>query len=117
MKQNGNINGFNNSIWNGVTTIELSKIIYLVIANEYSGLYHLGSKQKISKYHLLNLIKIQWNKKNILISKVEGQKIDRSLVDTKGYFNIVNYEKMFKELYKYMNKRNLTYSHYHESSS
>jgi dTDP-4-dehydrorhamnose reductase len=115
MKQNGNVNGFNNSIWNGITTLELSKMIYIAIANEYSGLYHLGSKQKISKYHLLNLIKIQWNKKNILISKVEGQKIDRSLVDTKGYFNIVNYEKMFEELYIYMKKRNLTYSHYYES--
>ena len=112
MKQNGNVDGFNSSIWNGVTTLELSKMIYLAIINKYSGLYHLGSKQKISKYHLLKLIKKQWDKKNILISKVEGQKIDRSLIDTKGYLNIVNYEKMFEELYKYMKKRDLTYSHY-----
>ena len=114
MKQEGNVDGFSNSIWNGVTTLELSKIIYLSIIHEYSGLYQLGSKQKISKFDLLNLIKKQWNKKNISISKVEGQKINRSLLDTKEYFNIVDYEKMFKELYKYMKKRNLTYSHYNE---
>lgn len=114
MKQEGNVDGFSNSIWNGVTTLELSKIIYLSIIHEYSGLYQLGSKQKISKFDLLNLIKKQWNKKNISISKVEGQKIDRSLSDTKEYFNIVDYEKMFKELYKYMKKRNLTYAHYNE---
>ena len=33
---------------------ELSKIIYLSIIHEYSGLYQVGSKQKISKFDLKN---------------------------------------------------------------
>jgi len=52
-----NIKGFYNHFWNGITTLELSKIIHnIIIKNEYKhGVSQLGSNC-VSKLELLHLI-------------------------------------------------------------
>ncbi|MCK5101108.1 MAG: sugar nucleotide-binding protein, partial [Desulfobacteraceae bacterium] len=49
LNQNGEINGFENVFWTGVTTLELAKAIDEFIKQEISGLYNLSSEKKISK--------------------------------------------------------------------
>jgi|ETN02SMinimDraft_4_1059925.scaffolds.fasta_scaffold27129_1 dTDP-4-dehydrorhamnose reductase len=115
MYQTGDVDGFEFAIWNGVTTLELAKVIEQVIINNYSGLYHIGSKNKISKLLLLTLIKNQWGKVNTSIKKVKGPKINRSLKDNRQYFSVTNYKRMFKELYNYMDGRQNIYGHYNKS--
>ena len=112
MKEKGTIEGYQNAIWNGVTTLELAKKIKQSIENNYCGLYHLCSKEKISKYALLSTIKKQWNKKNISINQINSQKIDRSLVDNRQDLSVVRYDKMFSELYDYMNQKQFIYGYY-----
>lgn len=111
LNQNKRINGYKNAIWNGVTTLELARIINKIIINDYSGIYHICGNEKITKYDLLTIIKKQWGKKTT-IRKTDGENINRSLVDNNKYFSISNYEFMFNELYNYMIDRRKIYSHY-----
>lgn len=112
--QIGEINGFDNAIWGGVTTLQLAKAIIVAINKEIKGLYHLTNNKKISKYDLLLLIKQTWNIKNVLINKVEGKKVDKSLLDTNKIPEMVvpSYAEMLIELRNFMYKNKKMYEHY-----
>jgi len=61
------VKGYKNFFFTGLTTLELSKIIYEYILKSKKikkGLFHVGGK-KISKLNLLKEIKKQYKKKNI----------------------------------------------------
>lgn len=70
--KNKEINGYINHYWNGVTCLELSKIIeYMIINNIYwKGVKHIFSPNIISKYELLLMINDIYNL-NIKINKIE----------------------------------------------
>jgi len=88
LKQKGEINGFKESIWGGVTTLVLSDIIIKSIANQYSGLIHVTNGKSISKYNLLDLIQRYFVLKDISIVEVPGKYSDKSLNTLFNYFNI-----------------------------
>ncbi len=77
---NESINGYIDSFWNGLTTLELSKIIYDIILNKKYciGLYHYYSENTISKYELLNYVK-NIIKKKIYINPIENGKKNYTL--------------------------------------
>ena len=80
-QKNGEINGFENHYWNGVTTNYLAEIIYqIIIKNIYKcGIFHIHSPNFVSKYELLKLINDTF-KLNIKINKInEETLIDRRL--------------------------------------
>ena len=90
MNSDGEVQGFTDAIFSGVTTLELSKrIAEIIVANNgLYGLYHL-SADPVSKYELLALINKIWDKKIELVPNSE-LKIDRSLsyaklTDETGY--------------------------------
>jgi len=99
MDQEGEINGFTEVIWTGVTTIELAKQIEVAINNNLAGLYHVVNGDKIDKYSLLQLFKKYFNK-DITINKNNSYKSDKSLVITRDdfKFNVPSYETMIKEM-------------------
>jgi dTDP-4-dehydrorhamnose reductase len=99
MMQTGEINGFTQAIWSGVTTLELAKAIYWAIENDISGLYHVTNNQTINKYDLLNLFK-KHIKKDIVIHKVDGKAVNKSFRDTRRELNYVipSYDVMIKEM-------------------
>jgi dTDP-4-dehydrorhamnose reductase len=106
LKQNGTIKGFEQVYWNGVTTLELAKAIDKLIENNVSGLYHLCTDGRISKYQLLLLFKKTFKKKDVTIIPSSLPSHDRSLVYTrKDYkYGVKDYPAMLKELYEWMNK-------------
>ena len=112
LNQRGEIDGYINVFWNGITTLELAKIIKQAIEKNICGLYHLCSEEKLSKFDLLFKIKNQWNKNDVLINEKTNQKIDRSLIDTRKKFKVIQYDKMFFDLYNYMENNQRLYSHY-----
>ena len=57
INQKGEVNGFTESIWGGVTTIVLSDVIIKSIKDDLAGLIHVTNGESISKFNLLNLIK------------------------------------------------------------
>jgi dTDP-4-dehydrorhamnose reductase len=101
------INGYVNAFFTGPTTLEIAKIIYkYVLTNKIKhGLYHIGAN-KISKFDLLQIIKVIYKKK-IIIIKNNKLKIDRSLDTTKfrkktnfvsqNWLNLIKETKKFNE--------------------
>ena len=54
-------------------------------------------------------------KKEVYIKKIQVQQIFRSLKDNRQYLSVTNYKRMFKELYNYMEKKQVIYGHYNRS--
>ena len=104
MKQKGKIKGYEKVFWNGVTTLELAKAIENMIKNEITGIYHLGSNQKISKYRLLCMIKEIFNKTDVEIIPDSNIVLDRTIKSTRTdyHYQIPTYEIMLKELKSWM---------------
>ena len=99
MGQSGDIFGFTKAVWSGVTTIELAKIIKWAIDRNITGLYHATNNSSINKYKLLKLFQ-KYTEKEISISPVEENSIDKSFVDTRLLidYDIPDYENMIKEM-------------------
>lgn len=99
MNQKGNIKGYTNAYWTGITTIELAKAIHYAIDQNIIGLHHLVNDKKISKFDLINIIKTVFETKDIEIDPYDGYKVDKSL--NKGAnigFEVALYETMIIEM-------------------
>lgn len=114
MKSTGEVNGYVNAIWTGVTTIELAKCIEKAIQQDLRGLYHLVPKTSINKYDLLVLFKEKFNKKDIIINKFENKLINKSLINTRKDFDYIapSYEKMIIDMKNWMKEHEFFYGHY-----
>lgn len=113
MNQNNAIEGYTESIWSGVTTLQLAKAVESSIRLDISGLHHVTNNETINKFDLLSLIKIKTNK-NIEIKKVQGRKTNKSFLDTRGELDIEipSYEFMIEEMVDVINKNENLYRHY-----
>ena len=97
--QDSDVQGYTNSIWSGVTTIELSKAIKWAIDFEITGLYHITNGYFMNKYELLNLFK-KYSNSQIQITSVDGKSHDKSFIDTRKDINykIPSYEQMVMQM-------------------
>lgn len=113
MKQKGEINGYANAYWSGVTTLLLAKAIHKVIINNTKGLFHLTNNQKISKYELLVLFKTIWDKQEIKINKVENKHKDKSFLNTKHPEFVVDstFEEMLLSQKEFMETNNTLFNY------
>ncbi len=103
------IKGYKNFFFTGLTTLELSKIIYqYILKNKIikNGLFHIGGK-KVSKLNLLREIRKIYNKK-ILILPVAYPKVDKSLKSTifakKTGYKFTSLKIMINEMKKFNEK-------------
>jgi len=100
--KNKEINGYTNYIWNGVTCLQMAKIIEDVIKKNlfWEGTRHILSPSKVSKHKLTSLINEIYGL-NIKINNFYlDKKIDRSLSSQyKNDFPIPELEVQIKELY------------------
>ena len=113
MNQSNSIDGFTESIWSGVTTIELARAVDMSISLDISGIYHVTNNKQINKYELLKLFK-KYTKKDIKILKVKGRSTDKSFIDTRRLleYKIQSYEEMIRDMLTLMNHRKDLYSQY-----
>lgn len=115
MKQKGIINGYTNSIWTGITTLELAKAIEIIInIEDIAGLYHLVPRVSINKYDLLNMLKLKFKKDDLIINKYENEPDRKNLIDTRKDFSytIPSYDIMIDEMEEWINDHKDLYSHY-----
>jgi dTDP-4-dehydrorhamnose reductase len=103
--------GWDNAIWNGITTLELAKCIYMYINDpKISGVYHLvNNNNSISKYELLSKINCIFNlNKNVIRSK-SSKDINKVLIDTRNNFNfnISDYDTQLIELKNFILNKSL----------
>ncbi|MDQ0269729.1 dTDP-4-dehydrorhamnose reductase [Cytobacillus purgationiresistens] len=106
MKQKGEVKGFTNVFWNGVTTLELAKAIDVMIKQDIKGLYHLGAEKPISKFQLLQLIKEIFEKKEVDIKPDGKMVLDRTIQSTRTdfYYEIPSFDEMLLEMKRWIEK-------------
>lgn len=104
MQQKGVVQGYKNVIWNGVTTLELAKVIHHTIKHPIFGLYHLTAPEKISKLELLYLFKNMFNKDDVSVISNDIIQLDRTLKNTRTdlIYTVPGYKQMIQELADWM---------------
>jgi dTDP-4-dehydrorhamnose reductase len=96
------INGYINHFWNGVTCLELSKIICKIIQDNlyWEGVRHIFSPRSVSKFELVSMIN-EIYKLNIKINPFDTEKVDKTLTtihETNNLFNIPDLKEQIKNL-------------------
>ena len=68
------INGFTNHMWNGITCLQLAKIIDIIIRDDlyWNGVQHIFSPRSVSKYELVSMINDVY-KLNITVISVDAE--------------------------------------------
>ena len=113
--KNSNIKGYTNCLWNGITTLELTKQIQKIIMFKsfWNGVRHMYNPITLSKYDVCSLINKIYNLnidiEKIIALSIEGTDIvgvlDRSLLSNYNKFFIPSIEKQLEELYEYESKQ------------
>lgn len=113
MKSKGEINGYANSIWTGITTIELAKAIDRMIVADIAGIYHLVPEKSINKYELLLLFKNVFNRNDVQINKYYNDILDKSLINTRSDFDykVPDYKFMIVEMKEWIMNHRAFYPH------
>ena len=90
LRSTGEVNGYLNAMFSGLTTVEVAHVLrsHVLLRKDLSGLYHLGG-QKISKYDLLLLIKNEFGLETA-VTGVSTPIIDRTL-DTSAFSKMSGY--------------------------
>lgn len=98
------IDGYTNHYWNGVTSEELSRIIYKIISENmyWIGVRHIFSPETVSKYELVSMINEVYALGIKINPKETPTSINRSLSSN---FNVNKFEIIpLKQQIKYLNK-------------
>jgi dTDP-4-dehydrorhamnose reductase len=82
LRQTGDVKGFTNAIFTGVTTMELGRLISDTICSspDMAGLYHVAS-EPISKFDLLSQLSVTLGREDVRVIPDESFRCDRSLLN------------------------------------
>jgi len=104
MRQTGEVSGFSNVAWNGVTTLELAKQIHkiLLLDSNLAGLYHLVTDEPIVKGNLLQVIQDVYGKTDVKVHQTTAAEPRNKVLinNRKGEYNpeIPSYSVQLTEL-------------------
>lgn len=114
MKQTDSVKGYTGTIWTGLTTLELAKVVETAALTRAAGLYNMVYEEFISKYELLQLFNEYFRSYKIKIEAVEGPKLNKSLTRTRYEFDykIPNYRQMVEEMAVWVRDHKELYPHY-----
>jgi len=117
--QTGEIYGYTNAIWSGITTIELAKGIKSAIEQNITGLYHLVPSKNISKYNLLKLLIETFHRQDMVLKPDDTVALDKTLINTRDDFNftVSDYPIMLVEMCDWINNHKDFYPHYTEGQN
>ena len=112
MNQTGEVNGFTEVIWSGVTTLELAKGMKAAYEQKLTGLYFLVNNKTISKFDLISLFK-KYMDKDIIINKYADKVENKSLLCTRNDFDytVPSYEEMVKEMCEFIKEHKDIYKY------
>lgn len=105
LQQKGEVKGFANAIWTGLTTFEYAKTIERLLKQKAHGVFQAAPKEPISKYELLRLFEKHFPD-NRTIVKVDNSRVDKSLVPFWGDYDILtpSYEEQIVEMKRWIEK-------------
>jgi dTDP-4-dehydrorhamnose reductase len=113
-EQSDEVSGYNNHLWNGVTTLNFANVINGIIENKYDAglIQHLVPSNVVTKYELLHLFAKYFNKE-IGINNIEADTVINRTLSTLntqqneilwnygGYSEIPSVEENIEELSRY----------------
>ncbi len=114
MRQKGEMKGYVNAIWSGVTTIQLAKsVIDIVQHKELTGLIHLTNNVPISKFDLLNMIKSEFQLNNLSIMAYGDYNVNKSLLSTRNDVDLItpDYQTMISEMRLWVDSEKSLYNY------
>jgi dTDP-4-dehydrorhamnose reductase len=99
---NKELQGWENALWNGITTLQLAKCIEKYIQNPtFTGVYHLvNNNVSINKYELLYKINQIYQLDKHIIKTTGPKNVNKILIDTRQLldFEIPDYDRQLHEL-------------------
>ena len=113
MSQLGEVKGYSNAIWTGLTTIEFAREIDYLLQHKAHGLFQCVPDKAISKYELLKLFSDAFPGDRRLI-RIDNKRVDKSLVQIVGDYGIEVpvYETMMNEMAEWVHIHKELYPHY-----
>lgn len=101
----GSVDGWQNAYWNGITTLQLAKVVEQITQNpELAGVYHVHSEFH-SKYRLLKKIEEVWQTGKEIVSVLKNPPVNKTLKSKRGkVFQIPSLELQLQELFDYCQK-------------
>ena len=100
------LTGYTNAKWNGITTLELAKVIDHAInmddvyPNRYQGIFH-PVNETVTKYKLLCLINEVYGLNKTIEQGEAPKTVDKTLQCTRPYFNVPPLKIQLQELYEW----------------
>lgn len=109
LAQKGRVSGYERVMWNGVTTLELAKVIDSLLDSDLSGLIHLAHPEPVSKYRLLQMMQSAFRKEDVEIIPEQTPVQDRTLVCARSDVTarLPSYPRMLTELADFMYSREM----------
>lgn len=116
LNQKGEVKGFANAIWTGLTTLEYAKTIENLLNQKAHGVFQAAPKSTISKYELIGIFEKYFSGGRTIV-KVDNNRVDKSLVPYWANYNIEikDYEEQIVEMKDWIEKHPGLYPAYYYS--
>ena len=114
LNQKGEVKGFANAIWTGLTTLEYAKTIERLLKQNAHGLFQAAPDASISKYELIKIFEKYFPGGRTII-KVENSRVDKSLIPYWADYDIQikGYEEQIVEMKQWIEKHPDLYPEYY----
>ena len=98
--RNKEIKGFTNHYWNGVTCLQLSKIIEKIIVNKHywKGVRHMFSPQSASKYEIVGMINDIYGLNNKIISHDTETMVNKTLLSKHNHCAMMDIPDLYTQI-------------------
>ena len=116
LNQKGEVKGFANAIWTGLTTLEYAKTIERLLNQNAHGVFQAAPKSAISKYELISIFEKYFPGGRTIV-RVENNRVDKSLVPYWANYDIEikDYEEQVVEMKDWIEKHPDHYPAYYYS--
>lgn len=114
LNQEGEVKGFANAIWTGLTTLEYAKTIESLLNQKAHGVFQAAPDTSISKFELISLFEKYFPGGRTIV-KVDNNRVDKSLVPFWGDYDIQikGYEEQIAEMKVWIDKHPGLYPAYY----
>lgn len=117
LNQKGDVKGFANAIWTGLTTLEYAKTIENLLNQKAHGVFQAAPNASISKYELIKIFEKYFPCGRSIV-KVNNNRVDKSLVPYWGDYDIEikGYEEQIAEMKEWIERHpNLYPAYYYDN--
>lgn len=114
LNQKGEVKGFANAIWTGLTTLEYAKTIESLLKQKAHGVFQAAPNASISKFELISFFEKYFPGGRTII-KVDNNRVDKSLVPFWANYDIQikGYEDQIVEMKQWIEKHPDLYPTYY----